>query len=140
MSQTDIAAELRRLVRDRSSGRCEYCLISESFALSPHWIDHIIALKHGGQTEAENLAYSCRLCNQHKGSDLSSIDPDTGEIVRLFNPRIDRWADHFQLVSAVIQPLTPSGRTTVKLLLLNQPDRIQERTLMIAALLWIAST
>lgn len=114
-------------------------MIPESFALSPHWVDHIIAEKHGGQTDSENLAYSCRLCNQHKGSDLSSIDPDTGEIVRLLNPRIDLWADHFKLAAAVIQPLTPSGRTTVRLLRLNQPERIQERTLLIAAGLWIAS-
>lgn len=129
MSTTHIPASLRRLIRERSKDRCEYCLAPESHSHTAHWIDHVVAEKHGGQTDFANLANSCIRCNQHKGSDLSSIDPDTGEIVRLFNPRIDRWADHFQLVSA-----------TVRLLRVNQPERIQERALMIAAGLWIAST
>lgn len=50
------------------SDRCEYyCLIHESVSFAPHWIDHIVAEKHGGKTEAGNLANSCILCNQKKG-------------------------------------------------------------------------
>src|ERR1035438_2650980 len=73
MSQTYIPAALRRLVRERSGDRCEYCLIPESVAFAPHWIDHIVAEKHGGMADADNLANSCVLCNQSKGSDLTSI-------------------------------------------------------------------
>lgn len=133
MSQTYVSAALRRVVRERAADRCEYCLIPESVTFAPHWIDHIVAEKHGGKTDAENLAYSCVLCNQCKGSDLSSIDPDSGEIVPLFHPRRDRWSDHFRLVADRIEPLTATGRVTVKLLQLNNPNRVEERELLVAA-------
>jgi hypothetical protein len=140
MSQTYVSAALRQLVRERAEDRCEYCLIPEAVTFAPHWIDHIVAEKHGGKTEAENLANSCVLCNQHKGSDLSSVDPQTGEIVVLFNPRRDCWADHFRLVGTRIEPLTPTGRVTERLLQFNHPDRLEERRLLIAAgLLKLAS-
>lgn len=90
-------------------------------------MDHIVAEKHGGKTEAENLANSCILCNQRKGSDLASIDPETGAVVPLFHPRRDSWADHFRLMGGRIEPLTPAGRVTVTLLRLNDPERIEER-------------
>jgi hypothetical protein len=66
-------------------------------------------------------------------SDLTSIDPDTDEIVRLYHPRKDNWHKHFQLEDAQFVPLTPIGRATVRLLQLNRSDRIEERTLLIKA-------
>ena len=127
MSQTYIPAALRRLVRERAQDRCEYCLIPESVTLAAHWIDHIVAEKHGGKTDAENLANSCTLCNQHKGSDLSSIDPETGLIVPLFNPRRDSWSEHFRLTGGRIEPATATGRVTEQLLQFNRANRIAER-------------
>jgi hypothetical protein len=85
-----------------------------------------VAEKHGGKTDADNLALACVLCNQHKGSDLSSIDPLTGALVPLFNPRRDRWGNR-------IEPLTPVGRVTARLLQFNHADRIQERHLLLLA-------
>lgn len=82
MSRTYISATLRRTVSDRAQNCCEYCLIPEMLALASHQVDHIIAEKHGGATTTENLALSCPLCNQAKGSDIASIDPDTGDTVR----------------------------------------------------------
>src|SRR5438046_2311361 len=78
MVQRYIPVALRRLVRERAGERCEYCLMPEQLTLAAHWVDHIAAEKHGGRTEEANLALSCVLCNQHKGSDLTSIDPETG--------------------------------------------------------------
>lgn len=78
-------------MRERAGERCEYCLIPESMTFALHEIDHIIAEKHGGRTEEENLGLSCALCNGFKGSDLTSIDPETGAIVPLFHPRRDAW-------------------------------------------------
>jgi hypothetical protein len=127
MSQTYVSAELRRLVRDRSGDRCEYCLIPESGTFAPHWIDHVIAEKHGGTTNADNLANSCIVCNQRKGSDLSSVDPETGKIVPLFHPRRDRWAEHFRLAGGRIEAVTPTGRVTERLLQFNLPNRVEER-------------
>jgi len=129
MSTTHISSALRRLVHQRAQGCCEYCRIPEIGTFALHEIDHIIAEKHGGLTEADNLALSCTLCNKHKGTDLTSLDPNNGEIVPLYNPREDRWSEHFLLRKAEIIPLTSKGRVTVKLLQLNRSERIEERKL-----------
>ncbi len=84
----------------------------------------------GGQTVASNLALCCAICNRRKGSDLSSIDPETGEVANLFHPRKDLWSDHFRFEGALIQPLTPIGRTTVHLLCLNAEARLTERAVL----------
>ncbi|MBI1746655.1 MAG: HNH endonuclease [Acidobacteria bacterium] len=131
MSATYISTALRRLVIERAGGRCEYCGMPEAAVFAAHEIDHIIAEKHGGNTEADNLALSCALCNKHKGSDVASVDPDSGDILPLIHPRRERWSDHFQLQTARIEPLTPTGRVTVRLLQLNHPDRVEERELLI---------
>lgn len=133
MSPVYIPTALRHLVIERAGGRCEYCAIPETTAFAAHELDHIIAQKHGGPTDAENLALSCALCNKHKGSDVASVDPDTGHVVPLYHPRRARWSDHFQLDIARIVPLTPTGRVTVRLLQLNHPDRVMERELLIEA-------
>ena len=131
MAQKYVPVGLRRQVRERAQERCEYCLIPEPFTLARHWVDHVVAEKHGGLTEEDNLALCCVLCNQHKGSDLTSIDPQSGQIAPLFHPRRDRWIDHFRLVEARIEPLTSTGRVTVRLLQLNREDRIEERKLLL---------
>src|SRR5437899_3217383 len=132
MSQTYVPADLRRLVRERAQEICEYCRIPESATFAPHWIDHIVAEKHGGKTEADNLANCCVVCNLRKGTDLTSIDTDTGQVVLLFHPRRDCWTDHFILAEGRIDPLTPSGRATARLLQFNHPDRVEERQLLLA--------
>ncbi len=80
-------AELRRLIRERAGHRCEYCLLHEEDAFLPYEPDHIIAVKHRGQTTEGNLAWTYFVCNRGKGSDFASVDETTGEIVRLFHPR-----------------------------------------------------
>jgi HNH endonuclease len=132
MSATHIPIALRRQVRLRASECCEYCLIPESMTWAVHTIDHIVAEKHGGTTAADNLALACMICNSRKGSDLASIDEQTGSIEALFHPRRDRWTDHFRLVRGRIEPLTATGRATVRLLRLNEPQRVQERELLVA--------
>ena len=133
MSKTYISVALRRFVRDRASQSCEYCLIPEIAVLVPHEVDHVIAEKHGGQTEENNLALACTICNKYKGSDLASIDPDNGEIVRLYRPHHDDWCDHFQIDAGEMVPLTSIGRVTVRLLQMNRPERVAERTLLAQA-------
>src|SRR5829696_1662399 len=119
MTQTRILASLRREVRERAGERCEYCLLAESQAFFPHEPDHLIALKHGGETTSTNLALACFDCNRFKGSDIASIDEVTRELVPLFNPRTQRWSEHFHLTGGQIVPLTPVGRVTERLLRLN---------------------
>jgi len=96
-------------------------------------VDHVVAEKHGGTTTEDNLALACAACNLHKGSDIGSIDPVTGELVPLFHPRRDRWSDAFELVDAMIVARTAGARATVRLLQLNHPDRVAERAVLMAA-------
>lgn len=133
MSSSYIPTEIRRVVRERANYCCGYCLIPEAFTFASHEIDHIIARKHGGETTAENLALSCTICNQHKGSDLASIDPETDKLVPLYNPRKQEWQEHFRIEDNQIIPLTAEGRVTVRLLQFNRQERIEERKLLIKA-------
>ncbi|MEP7125179.1 MAG: HNH endonuclease signature motif containing protein [Byssovorax sp.] len=128
-----VAASLRRAVHERAEGACEYCLVPEALAFAGHEVDHVTAQKHGGATELENLALSCALCNKHKGSDLASIDPETGALTPLYHPRRERWSEHFRIEQGTLLPLTAMARVTVRLLHLNHRDRIIERELLIVA-------
>ncbi len=94
---SDISPPLRRQVADRANHSCEYCRIHEDDAGYEHQVDHVISRMHNGKSVAQNLAYACVICNRRKGSDIASIDPATGEMVRLFNPRQDSWFEHFEL-------------------------------------------
>lgn len=87
----------------------------------------MIATQHRGPTSIENLALACFDCNRRKGPNISSVDPDTGEIVQLFNPRRQTWSDHFTFDGARINGRTPTGKATVELLHFNNPVRIQIR-------------
>lgn len=127
---SDISERVRARVARRAGHRCEYCLIHENDAGFPHQVDHVVSRKHGGTSNFDNLAYACILCNRYKGSDVASVNPTTGEAVRLFHPRHDRWADHFRLDSDFIEPLTDAGSATVLLLRLNVPERLAERRLL----------
>jgi hypothetical protein len=122
-----VRAELRLLVAARADYLCEYCLIAEEDTFFGCEVDHIISLKHGGATEAGNLAYACMFCNRYKGSDLASLSQQTGSLVRFFNPRIDRWSEHFQFDKLHIKSLTEIGEVTARILRFNDGERILER-------------
>jgi len=132
MSQR-VSTSLRRRVQMRAQGRCEYCLIHEDDSHFSHQPDHVIAQKHRGPTQEDNLAWACYLCNLLKGSDVASVDIETGRIERLFNPRTDSWAEHFCVEDGRIVPRTPLGRVTEYLLQFNQPQSVQERRWLIEA-------
>lgn len=118
---------LKQLVRDRAMRFCEYCHVHEDDSVLSHRPDHIVALKHGGETVPKNMAWSCFWCNAHKGTDLASIDSENGRIVRLFNPRRDDWHEHFQIRAGRIIPLTAIGRVTARLLQFNRPETVMSR-------------
>ena len=124
---TYVPEALRHLTVSRADQRCEYCLLPDSLSFYTHEVDHIIALKHQGKTDAGNLAYACWRCNRFKGSDLGSFDPDTGDFSFLFRPRKQLWAKHFLPKEGQIFGRSPEGRTTAVLLKMNTSDRIKER-------------
>ena len=91
-----------------------------------------MARKHGGPDDPSNLCVACERYNLFKGSDLTGIDPAKGQVQRLFNPRTQAWADHFELRGPFIVGLTPMGRATVRLLSMNAGQRPQLRAALIA--------
>lgn len=130
MTRITVSPQLRRLVTARANSRCEYCLLPEGDSTIKHAVDHIRAIKHNGLTEEGNLALACIVCNQNKGSDIATIDPESRQLVRLFNPRSDIWGEHFALDGAVIVGLTGVGRGTAEILKLNTPTRVKHRALL----------
>src|SRR5262249_31984735 len=90
-------------------------------------VDHIIAKKHGGSDDLSNLAWACFSCNAFKGSNIAGLDPASGELTRLFNPRRDLWIEHFQWSDCLLKGMTPMGRTTIEALKINHPDAVRVR-------------
>jgi hypothetical protein len=123
---------LRQQIRLRAKERCEYCLYPQDETAISHQIDHVIAKQHGGTDDMDNLCLCCAICNRYKGPNLSSVDPETQEIIPLFNPRKQVWTQHFKLDGESIAGLTSEGRATVFLLQFNAEERLLERQLLIA--------
>ena len=94
MSDTYIPAKLRRQVIVRAKQRCEYCSIAEADTFLGCEVDHIVSEKHGGPTDASNLALACVICNRAKGSNIATVGEDGG-LIQLFNPRLHVWSNHF---------------------------------------------
>ena len=117
----------------RAIHRCEYCHAPESIFNFPFEVEHIIPPNHGGSHRLSNLALACRSCNLLKSNHVMARDPDSGESVRLFNPRKQQWTDHFteDRKSGTINGITPVGRATVALLQINGSTQRGAR------LLWI---
>ena len=132
MPRQHISQALRRLVAERARRCCEYCLLHEDDRPDTHHVDHVIPIKHGGQTVSENLACACAECNRFKGTDFATLDRVSGEIVSLFNPRTQQWREHFTLEGAQITALTVTGRVTVDVLRMNTAARLLERETLIA--------
>jgi 5-methylcytosine-specific restriction endonuclease McrA len=122
-----IPPAVRRQVAIRADYLCEYCGAADADSFIGFEIDHIISLKHGGDNTQENLAYSCPECNRNKGTDIASIDWETKQIERFFNPRIDNWTEHFRADSATIKPISVIGIVTVQIFRFNDDHRLEER-------------
>ncbi len=116
-----ISAKLRRLVRNRSGERCEYCHLSQAGQEASFHIDHITPLASGGQTVAESLALACVSCSLRKGARQTVMDPNTGDYVPLYDPRHHRWSEHFAWQGVRLLGLTAIGRATINALDLNRP-------------------
>jgi hypothetical protein len=126
-------AATRQLVRDRAKSRCEYCGLPQvaAPAISFH-VEHIRARQHAGDDVPENLALACPDCNRHKGPNLSGVNPETRQVVLLFNPRTDSWHDHFEMLDARIIGLTPTGNATAHTLRMNVDERVRMREELLA--------
>lgn len=116
-----VTASTRRAVRERANLLCEYCHADERWQFVRFTLDHVLPQSAGGSDDADNLALACRNCNERRGNRLEGHDSETGEVVPIFNPRQDIWADHFtwDVERIRIVGITPTGRATVDMLDLN---------------------
>jgi hypothetical protein len=112
----------QRVVRERAHRRCEYCHADERWQFVRFTIDHVLPQSAGGSDAADNLALACRNCNECRGNRLEGRDPETAEVVPLFNPHRDRWAEHFiwDIARLRIVGRTSRGRATAELLDLGE--------------------
>jgi hypothetical protein len=130
-----IATWLRDMVVRRAGNRCEYCQLPAQLQVGGFEVDHILPRSRGGLTEVANLALACPHCNARKWAHIDGEDPESGQTVVLFNPRTQRWADHFQW--SVQHPFeiagtSVHGRATVARLQMNHPDLVSIRRLLAA--------
>lgn len=115
-------------IRERAGNCCEYCLVSQSARLVRFHVDHIIAKKHDGSDNDDNLCLACYECNGFKSENVAALDPLTGDASKFYNPRQQIWDVHFKLNDDMtIFGLTPEGRTTIEVLRINDPERLKQR-------------
>lgn len=129
MSKAYIPVALRRALLAEANHRCGYCLSSEQFIYGKLVPDHLIPEAKGGQTVRENLWMACRLCNEHKHARTHAVDPTTGKLTPLFNPRFQIWRLHFAWSPSGTHliGLTAIGRATVDALNMNSHTVVETR-------------
>ena len=127
-----ISRALRRQIRARAAGRCEYCQYPDEFTCAPFVCEHIQPRAHGGGDTPEELAWSCAGCNGHKADKIQAVDPQSGRLTPLFNPRRQTWARHFRwsIDGLLIVGRTAVGRATIAALELNRVELVNLRQML----------
>lgn len=127
-----ITSKTRILVSERAGYICEYCRTPSAFSTTQFSIEHIIPKSSGGNDDLDNLAFSCQGCNNIKFTKIDALDAESNQIVSLFNPRIDKWVEHFCWDTEMIKVigLTPVGRATVDAIKLNREEVCNLRAIL----------
>lgn len=136
MARSYIPIEIERRVRKDAQNRCGYCLSPQRLVMARLEIEHIIPIAKGGSNDESNLWLACPICNRYKSDRITNIDSETGEIVKLFNPRTQIWSEHFFWTKDGLQIVgkTPTGRATVKVLhLSDDADALEVRSYWVLA-------
>ena len=113
-----MSPESIRQIWARAQRRCEYCHVPDIYEAGMH-VDHIIAVKHAGESLLDNLALACVHCNRHKGPNIAGVDAN-GDIIRLFHPRKDDWGQHFHWEGSELTGRTQIGHVTIQVLKINE--------------------
>ena len=124
---------IRDAVVRRAGNRCEYCQLPAQLQIGGFEVDHILPRSQGGSTDMVNLALACPHCNARKWAYIDGEDPVSGQVIALFNPRAQEWAEHFQWSEQrpfEIEGITAHGRVTVVRLQMNHPNLISIRRLL----------
>ena len=125
-----LSPRLYRQVATRARDRCEDCGLPQEAEVMDLTVDHVVPRAGQGSTELSNLALACLACNARKWKFTQSTDSLTGRTVPLFNPRRQRWQDHFRWIDddlTRIEGKTATGRATVELLPMNSRRAVQIR-------------
>lgn len=128
-----ISDSIRKKVRGRAYGCCEYCLSQESFSPTTFSIEHIVPSSKGGHDILGNLALACQGCNSRKYDKTHHPDPLTQSEVALYHPRNDLWSDHFTWNKETLKliGISAKGRATIACLNLNRKEVVNLRALLI---------
>ena len=136
MPRTYIAVEIERRVRTTAKNRCGYCLSPQHLVMARLEIEHIVPISKGGGNDESNLWLACPLCNRYKSDKITGVDLETGEKIKLFNPRTQVWFEHFDWTKDGLRIIgkTPTGRVTVTTLhLSDDPDAMEVRSYWVLA-------
>jgi len=138
VAKSYISPQLRAAVETVAGQRCGYCLTPQAITGAALEIEHILPEVAGGLTVEDNLWLACTACNRYKGRRTHGYDGRSGEWVPLFNPRRQRWLEHFSWSKdgAEIIGLTACGRVTVDLLHMNHEEIVGARSLWVQAGWW----
>lgn len=131
--------QLKQTIRERAGYLYEYCHSPERLSANRFTVDHVIPKSLGGSDELDNLALACRRCNERRYNFVAGIDPETQEIVPIFNPHQQKWTDHFiwRNQGVVIEGTSPIGRTTCLRLDLNDTRYPEEDSIRETRRFWI---
>jgi HNH endonuclease len=134
MSRRKFAPFEKSFIQVRAKHCCEYCKFPIAYSHDSFHIEHIIPIRLDGNNELENLALACDGCNSNKWGYVEALDALTGDMVALFHPRQDVWAEHFEWSEdfTMILGKTPTGRATIDLLKMNRLGLVNIRKALFA--------
>ena len=120
-----LSKELDAEICKLSKNRCGYCLTPQSLTSHKLEIEHIYPISKGGTSEKVNLCLACRHYNLHKSAKVLGLDSVSAKRIRLFNPNLQDWSEHFvwDKHKTSIVGKTPCGRATIYALKMN--DNLQ---------------
>jgi hypothetical protein len=129
LPRPSIPDSIRQQVELDAGNRCGYCLTERRYTAKLLHVEHIIPIATGGTSTIDNLWLACDLCNSYKGMATHATDPVSDELAPLFNPRKQKWSEHFRWSEDSIRVIgmTATGRATVFALRLNNPILVEAR-------------
>lgn len=130
-----IPSSIRDKIAATAHNRCEYCQTAQTISGGQMHVDHIIPESRGGSSAEDNLCLACAWCNSYKWAKTVGVDPQTGQEVPLFNPRLQSWPDHFRWSDDGLYIIgqTAVGRATVEALKMNNEFIIPARRYWVEA-------
>ncbi len=130
-----ISRKLQAKIRRDAKNRCGYCLLPQAILMGKLEIEHLLPLAEGGTDDEENLWLACRDCNSYKSFKVFVVDEETKQKVKLYNPRLQNWHEHFYFNEnkTEIFGKTACGRATVTTLRMNAEQAVKARMLWVAA-------